>query len=415
VTMPATLPGGGTGTQVQVPIVAADRVDSNAATAVADIPLASAASGDVLVAHVAVGYGLSATGGASTTAADGSASLIAAIEAAAASSGSDATPLTGNGHTYLAQLASNQPLLVETVVPVNAPGVSSGTLTLSAANDGQQHVALVIQAGGMTGGTIALQNVEFAAVIGAATVVAQAGTKMLTGDAASQDFTVQSADGTQLFAGGGSDTLRFGSAPASVAHDASGGTAAAAVATDTLLHGGSGADTAVFSGARADFDIDTHNGYLVVHSKAAPEATALVVNVEQLQFSDTTVKVQDSGAMDTLAGIYQTALGRQADVYGIEFWANARQADVSWGRIALDIIDSPEYAASHEAFNGNAEHDISMLYTALFGRAPDAPGLAFWVDGMRHGASLEHIATEFVQSVEMIGHQRAATDWDFIV
>jgi hypothetical protein len=34
---------------------------------------------------------------------------------------------------------------------------------------------------------------------------------------------------------------------------------------------------------------------------------------------------------------------------------------------------------------------------------------------MRNGVSLEHIAMEFVESVEMIGHQRAATDWDFTV
>ncbi|MFS2020056.1 DUF4214 domain-containing protein, partial [Massilia sp. CT11-108] len=190
--------------------------------------------------------------------------------------------------------------------------------------------------------------------------------------------------------------------------------AASAPAT-TVLHGGTGSDTATFAGARADFDVETHNGYLVVSSKAAPAAKALVVNVEQLQFSDATVKVEDSGAMDTLASIYQTALGRQADMYGIEFWADAHQAGVSWGRIALDIIRSPEYTASHEAFNGNAEHDVGMLYKALFDRAPDAPGLAFWTEAMRNGVSLEHIATEFVESVEMIGHQRAATDWDFIV
>jgi hypothetical protein len=34
---------------------------------------------------------------------------------------------------------------------------------------------------------------------------------------------------------------------------------------------------------------------------------------------------------------------------------------------------------------------------------------------MGRGVSLEQVASSFVQSAEMIGHQRAATDWDFIV
>jgi hypothetical protein len=32
---------------------------------------------------------------------------------------------------------------------------------------------------------------------------------------------------------------------------------------------------------------------------------------------------------------------------------------------------------------------------------------------MAHGFSLEQVASSIVQSVEMVGHQRAALDWDF--
>ena len=413
VTVPVALPGGASGSQVQVPIVSAGRVEQTGAAATADIPLAGGT--DLLMAHVGIGYGLTASGGANTTVANGGAGLIAAIQAT--TSGGDLVHMSGNGQSYLAQLQASQSLLVQTIAPVSSQEAPDGVLTLSAASSAEQQVALVIQTGGLApGATIALQNVNFAAIVGSANVVVQGGTQMLTGDAASQHITLASGGDTQVFSGGGDDTLGFG-VPAARAASASGAAhanAASAPAT-TVLHGGTGSDTATFAGARADFDVETHNGYLVVSSKAAPAAKALVVNVEQLQFSDATVKVEDSGAMDTLASIYQTALGRQADMYGIEFWADAHQAGVSWGRIALDIIRSPEYTASHEAFNGNAEHDVGMLYKALFDRAPDAPGLAFWTEAMRNGVSLEHIATEFVESVEMIGHQRAATDWDFIV
>jgi len=414
VTVPVSLPGGASGTQVQVPIVSAGRVEQTGAAATADIPLAGGT--DLLVAHVGIGYGLIASGGANTTVANGGVGLIAAIQAAT-TSGGDLVHMSGNGQSYLAQLQASESLLVQTIAPVSSQEAPDGVLTLSAASSAQQQVALVIQTGGLApGSTIALQNVNFAAIVGAANIVVQGGTQILTGDAASQHVTLASGGDTQVFSGGGDDTLGFG-VPAARAASASGAAHAnaASVPATTVLHGGTGSDTATFAGARADFDVETHNGYLVVSSKAAPAAKALVVNVEQLQFSDATVKVEDSGAMDTLASIYQTALGRQADMYGIEFWADAHQAGVSWGRIALDIIRSPEYAASHDALNGNAEHDVGMLYQALFDRAPDAPGLAFWTEAMRNGVSLEHIATEFVESVEMIGHQRAATDWDFMV
>jgi hypothetical protein len=412
VTVPVPLPGGGGGVAVQVPIVGAGRADTSGAAATADIPLAGT---DTLVAHVAPGYGLTATGGPVTTAADGGAALIAAIQATATANGSDAAPLAGNGHSYLAQLAAGQPLLVQTIAPATGAQAPSGTLALSGTAGSQQHVALVIDAAGMAGGTIALQDVDFAAVVGAANVVAQADTKMLTGDAAVQDFTVQGGSGTQLFAGGGNDVLRFGAPAARAAHGADGAAAAAAASTTTLLHGGSGDDTAVFAGARADFDIDTHHGYLVVRSKAAPDAQALVVNVEHLQFADTTVAVQDDAGMAPLTGLYRAVLDRQADIHGLDFWAGVHDQGVSLGTIALAMIGSSERLGTQGGFNGDTGHDVGLLYAGLFDRAADPAGLAYWTTALQHGATLAQVADAMLQSVEMVGQQGTPLDWNFSV
>jgi hypothetical protein len=357
------------------------------------------------MASVPLGAGLSAHG-ASVPQASGAELLIAAIKAATPTHGAtDQGHLTGNGQSFLDGLAAGGTLLVETVKPVSAAGAPDGVLSLSGPAQPQgQSTALVIDAGGLgAGATIKLQDVNFAAVIGAANVVST-GSMVLSGDAASQHFTVAAGMRTNaVLAGGGNDTL-------ALAPPAAAGTSAGAV----MLHGGSANDVAVFSGARADYDLAFHNAYVTVTSKSGPATTATVVNVETLQFSDGQVAVQNSANMRTLAGLYQTVLGRQADISGIEFWASGQQAGASWGDIALHMIASSERLASHEGFNGNATHDITMLYTALFSRAPDAAGLAFWVNAMTHGVSLEHIADEFVKSVEMVGHQRAALDWDFI-
>ncbi|MGX9221460.1 Ig-like domain-containing protein [Massilia varians] len=417
-TTPVVLPGGGVGTHLEVPIVTSGRIDSSGQANTADIPLATSGTTDLLVARVAEGFGLTATGGANAAVGDARSSLGAAIQAATqANSASDQAQLSGNAANFLAKLPASDSLLVQTIAPVgnSAPG---GTLTLAANGDTQQHVALVIQAAGLAqDSTIALQNVDFAAIVGAANVIAQ-GTKMLSGDAASQHFTVSQSSGAQVFAGAGNDALGFGlPTPKSATATASGAVHAqmAPVEVTTLLHGGAGSDAAVFNGNRADFDVEVHNGYVVVASRAAPAMKAMVVNAEQLQFSDVSVAIENSADLSTLAGIFQNVLGRQADVMGIEFWADSRQAGASWGQIALDIIGSSERTASRESFNGVAEHDVRLLYQALFDRTPDAEGLGFWLDAMDHGASLAQIATDLVQSVEMIGYQRAALDWDFFV
>jgi hypothetical protein len=272
----------------------------------------------------------------------------------------------------------------------------------------------VIQAGGLAAGsTIALQNVDFAAVVGAANVVAQSGTQMLTGDAAAQHFTLAAGGSTQVFAGGGDDTMSFGAAatPAS----ASGAVRAQAAPATTLLHGGAGDDTAVFAGARADFDIETHHGYLVVRSKAAPDAQALVVNVEHLQFADATVAVQNGADLMPLTGLYQAVLGRQADVYGLDFWAGVHDKGISLGTIAVNMIGSAERLATQGGFNGDAAHDVGLLYAGLFDRAADTAGLAFWTAAMQHGATLAQVADAMLQSVEMVGQQGTPLDWNFSV
>ncbi len=401
---PISLPGGIVGSAVSVPVVSTGRVESSGQAGVADIPLVTGSTGGtLLLAQLAPGYGLSASG-ANVPLANAGEALIVAIKAATPSHApADQGHLTGNGQDFLDGLASGS-LLVETIRPVSGGSAPAGALTLHGPATGAgQASALVIDTGGLAAGsTIALQQVNFGAVIGAANVVTSS-SMILTGDAAGQHFTVTGGGSGSVFAGGGADTLSFGA-----------GSQAQAAGT-TLLHGGTANDVASFSGARADYALDVHNGYIVVSSLADPAAKAMVVNVEQLQFSDGSMAVQNSADMGVLAGIYQNVLGRQADVLGIEYWADVHQAGASWGAIALDMIGSTEKTAGHEGFNGVPSHDIAMLYTALFNRAPDAAGLAYWTDAMAHGLSLEQVASNFVQSVEMVGHQRAALDWDFTV
>ncbi|OON60443.1 hypothetical protein B0920_15765 [Massilia sp. KIM] len=411
---PVVLPGGVQGSAVSIPVVTGSRTETSGNVEVADIPLATAGGSPVLLAQLPAGFGLSASG-ANVQARDALALLLASIRAATPGHApQDQGHLTGNGQDFLAGLGADNALLVQTLRPVsNAAPAGSLTLSGPSAAPGQQ-VALVIDTARMAGGgVIELREVGFAAVIGSAQVVAASGDTILSGDGASQQFTIQPGGAGAVFAGGGDDILGFGAAPVPAAQQRA--LSASETAAMTTLHGGQGNDTASFAGAYDEYSVEWHKGYVVVASKAAPEQRALVVNAEQLKFADAAIAIEQAPGLDALAGMYAAVLDRQADLYGFEYWAQAHEAGMSWGAIAVELVGSSEHAASHGGFNGQSGHDLALLYAALFGRQADAGGLAYWQAVLAQGTSLEQVATAFVESAEMIGQRIAAPDWDFIV
>ena len=421
---PVVLPGGGAGTQVSVPVIAPGRPETSGSSGVADIPLVSAGGGgNLLLAQLPVGFGLSSLGAPSAPAGNSLEELIRSIVAVTPNHDpADQGHLTSNGATFLQRLPSTVPLLVQTVVPVTASDATSGTLTLTGTSTEQQHTALVIDASNVTPqSTIVLNAVDFAAVVGAATVTGNTAGQILAGDEASQNFFMSASLGGSIYSGGGSDTLRLnGTGPQG--GPATGLPAAAGPQADSVpalvqnvLHGGQGGDTAVFAGQRAAYTLTTRDGHLLVSLNAAPEQQALVVNVETLQFADQSIAVENRSALSAITGLYRDVLGRQAEVAGADFWGQLERAGMSLGQIALNFINSTEGQTQQEAFNGNHVHDIGLLYQAIFSRPAEAAGLAFWVNHMEQGMALTEVADRFMHSGEMLTqHNLAPLAWDFI-
>nr|WP_315248999.1 Ig-like domain-containing protein [uncultured Duganella sp.] len=414
---PVTLPGGGSGTQVTVPIVTDTRGETDGNTSVADIPLVTSGGHQLLLAQLAPGFGLSSSGGASQTAGNSMETLIKSILAVTPGhAASDQSHLTGNGVVFLNQLASDVPLLVQTIVPTAGNSAPDGTLTLTGTSTTDQRTALVIDGSALPAGSkLALNSVDFAAIVGALNVTGHTQNQILTGDAAGQTFTVTAGGSSSVFSGGGSDTLLF-AAPAATQGDSTARQGAPAGADTTVLHGGQGNDTVSFSGARADYNIEWHQGHAIVSAKAQPLQQALVINAETLAFSDQSVTVANSEQLTKIAGLYQDVLGRQADYKGVEFFALSELAGNSLGNIALSIITSVEAQARQAGlFNGNNAHDVELLYQRVFSRHSEADGLTFWKNAMDNGMTLAQVAEAFLQSPEMNAHQIAAQNWDFFV
>ncbi|WP_187394896.1 Ig-like domain-containing protein [Pigmentiphaga aceris] len=420
---PVFLPGGGTGTQTVIGIITNDRAESAGNAGVADIPLANNGGNTLLLAQLAPGYGLTASGGTSQPVSTTNLQLTQAILAATPGHASnDKNHLTGEGVKFLNQLTAGVPLLVNSITPVSTSNAPTGPLTLTGTSNANQHTALVIDTSGLApGSNLVLNSVDFAAIIGAATVTGNTNRQILTGDVASQGFTVTDGNSSAIFSGGGNDRVTINSTPTVSTQSLTTQTASTATPLATsqavstnIVHGGQGSDTVAFSGTSTDYNVSLHRGYAIVSSKAQPGQQSVVINAEDLSFANTTLKIENDASLTSLAGLYQNVLGRQADHLGIEFWADAHAGGVSYGEIALRIIASVE-AQGRQAvvFNGNSAHDVELLYLTIFGRSSDAVGLNFWTNAMAQGMSFTQVASHFIEAPEMDIHKIGAQNWDF--
>lgn len=128
-----------------------------------------------------------------------------------------------------------------------------------------------------------------------------------------------------------------------------------------------------------------------------------------LSLSDLAVQLADSAegqaatTTDTafVNGLYEAALGRNADTAGLDFWVDALANGTSRTDIASGIITSGE-AADH----ANVEF-VNSLYTNALGRdndANDVGGKAFWLTALDNGVSQAQVAIDIVGSPDAQAH-----------
>ncbi|EIM30279.1 Ig-like domain-containing protein [Microvirga lotononidis] len=207
---PITYPDGSSGRVLTIPVIAPGRSETDGNPSYADIPLVASGGQTLLLAQVPVGYGLLVTGpSAPKTAGTSLTDLIREIRAHTPVGSADQDQLSGGGVSFLGLLSGNTPMFVQTITPTLAPGsgVIPGQPLLISGNPaaaGMPQTALVIDGSSISGGHIMLDNVEFAAIIGALTVTGGAGSQKVWGDSANQTL-ILGADDDTLHGGGGDD------------------------------------------------------------------------------------------------------------------------------------------------------------------------------------------------------------------
>jgi Ca2+-binding RTX toxin-like protein len=288
-----------------IPVVGPGRLEEQGNPGLADIPLMKVGGQTLLLAQLPVGYGLQVTGSSAPQPAGSSlADLIRAIRAHTTPGSTDQSQLTGNGAGFLQGLAGDTPLIVQTIVPMVAPGsitVPGQPLVISGtpAAAGMPQTALVIDTRGLPSSShIELQNVNFAVVIGAVTVTGGAGSQVVFGDGANQSI-VLGADDDELHGGGGDDYIGSHGGNDRLYGDDGNDTVSGGEGND-LLFGGSGNDRLL--GGTGKDQLDGGSGQDRLYGNSGNDTVAGGAGHDSLWGGSGTDRLDGGAGNDTLKG-----------------------------------------------------------------------------------------------------------------
>jgi hypothetical protein len=235
--------------------------------------------------------------------------------------------------------------------------------------------------------------------------------------AGDKDTTIDGAGGNDLIeTSGGNDSITGGNGNDTINAGDGNDTISGVLNFDTI-DGGAGFDVLMLQGAFADWTVSLAGSAVVFNSTTATGASAgapsnaQVSNVELVQIAQEAAELtqfsyailpEEGNAADAMR-LYQTALGRSADIEGAQFWLDAIENGATVQQLATDFAGSTEFSTIWSAVSTNTEL-VTQIYQNAFGEAPDQAGLDFWVTALDDGLS----TGDFIAQIAMT--DRAATD-----
>jgi Ca2+-binding RTX toxin-like protein len=105
-----------------------------------------------------------------------------------------------------------------------------------------------------------------------------------------------------------------------------------------------------------------------------------------------------NAAQASVYRLYQATLNREPDLAGLKSWETALLGGQSLNQITSGFVNSAEFQTTYGALNNN--QFVTLLYNNVLHRAPDANGLAGWVNLLNTGATRSTVVDGFSESVE---------------
>jgi len=169
--------------------------------------------------------------------------------------------------------------------------------------------------------------------------------------------------------------------------------------SDTL-NGGAGTDTAIYAGARSGYAVaKSAGGYTV--ADLAGGGTDLLVASERIKFADKMLAIDIDGAGGQAYRVYQAAFNRAPDLPGLGYWIGVMDRGVGLGEVAANFMTSAEFITLYGSATPSNATLVNLLYSNVLHRAPDAAGAAYWLDVLNKGlASQAAVLASFSDSPE---------------
>lgn len=199
-----------------------------------------------------------------------------------------------------------------------------------------------------------------------------------TGGAAADTITGNSAN-NRLSGSGGNDLLS-GAAGNDWLDGGEGSDIFMHLSGRDALYGGNGLDSLALNQSSSGMQVSKLRADVFVVNDASGANVAVCRNVEQIQFSDTTLNLSGVTALisqdTTLAQIYVAAFRRAPETEGFNYWT--KEVATRGIDAVADIIFSLDIVKAIYAANMAPSQFITTIYNNVFNKAPDADGLNYW-------------------------------------
>lgn len=113
--------------------------------------------------------------------------------------------------------------------------------------------------------------------------------------------------------------------------------------------------------------------------------------------SSFTTSAEAQAVVQPIIALYQAAFGRTPDTGGLQYWVAQMQGGLSLSDVTQAFAQSSEFAS---VAGTSSTQFITALYQNTLGRAPDAGGLAYWVEQAANGSSPASLLASFTASAE---------------
>lgn len=171
-------------------------------------------------------------------------------------------------------------------------------------------------------------------------------------------------------------------------------------AGDDQIVGDGGFDTALYSGNRKDYQLSLSNGKLTVKdTRSTGDGTDTLVQIEKLQFADTSVNLSiaehaqaiPKASLQMLEELYIAFFNRVPDADGLDYWISQLQSGKTINQIADSFYSAAVLFTSLTQYAANMSNEdfVRIIYKNVLGRsgttAPPDQDVQYWSNELHSG------------------------------